>query len=59
MSVRFILPVTREMPFLTSSDRRRYKLVMSEYMYVTPYWIIFTLDLVLSYTDKLLVFCRS
>ena len=58
MKVRFILPVT---------IRKRFSLIQTiEYinwglvrMYVMPYrifWIIFTSDLVISYTYKLLVF---
>ena len=58
MKVRCILPVT---------IRKRFSLLQTiedinvghVSMYVTPYhifWIIFTSDLVISYTDKLLVF---
>ena len=42
--------------FFTPSDHRGFGLVR---MYVMPcriFWMLFTLDLVLSYTDKLLVF---
>ena len=58
MKVRFILPVTirKGVSLLHIIEDINLGLVR---MYVTPYrisWIIFTSDLVISYTDKLLVF---
>ena len=58
MKVRFILPVMIRKRFrlLQTIENINFGLVR---MYVTPYrisWIIFTSDLVISYTDKLLVF---
>ena len=58
IKVRFILPVTirkRFSPLQTIEDIN----VGLVRTYVTPYrisWMIFTSDLVISYTDKLLVF---
>ena len=56
--VRFILSVTirKRFSLLQIIDGINFCLIK---MYMTPYrisWIIFTLDLVISYTDKLLVF---
>ena len=58
MKVRVILPVTIKKRFslLRTIEGINFGLVR---MYVTPYrtfWKIFTSDLVISYTDKLLVF---
>ena len=60
MKVRVILPVTirKRFSLLQTIEGRNFGLVR---MYVTPYrifWKIFTSDLVISYTDKLLVFRR-
>ena len=58
LKVRFILPVTirKHFSLLQTIEDINVGLVR---MYVMPYrisWIIFTSDLVISYTDKLLVF---
>ena len=58
MKVRFILPVTIRTRFslLETIEDINFGFVR---MYMTPYrisWIIFTSDLILSDTDKLLVF---
>ena len=58
MKVHFILPVTigKRLSLLQTIEDIHFSLVR---MYVTPYrifLIIFTSDLVISYTDKLLVF---
>ena len=58
MKVHFILSVTigKRFSLLQTIEDIHFGLVR---MYVTPYlifWIIFTSDLVISYTDKLLVF---
>ena len=58
MKVRFILPVTirKRFSLLQTIEYVKFGLVR---MYVAPYrifWIICTSDLVISYTDKLLVF---
>ena len=58
MKVRVILPVTirKRFSLLQTIEGINFGLVR---MYVTPYhifWKIFTSDLVISYTDKLLVF---
>ena len=58
MKVRLILPVTirKRFSLLQTIEGINFGLVR---MYVTPYrifWKIFTSDLVISYTDKLLVF---
>ena len=58
MKVRVILPVTirKRFSLLRTIEGKNFGLVR---MYVTPYrffWKIFTSDLVISYTDKLLVF---
>ena len=57
MKVRFIFPVIiRKLLLIQTIKDINFGLVR---MYVTPYrisWIIFTSDLVISYTDKLLVF---
>ena len=58
MNVRFILPVTirKRFSLLHTIEGINDGLVR---MYVTPFrifWIIFTSDLVISYSDKLLVF---
>ena len=58
MKVRFILPVTSRKRFslLQTIEGINFGIVR---MYVTPYrisWMIFTYDLVIGYTDKLLVF---
>ena len=58
MKVRFILPATirKRFSLLKTIEGINFGFVR---MYVAPYrifWIIFTSDLVISYTDKLLVF---
>ena len=58
MKVRVILPVTirKRFSLLRTIEGMNFGLVR---MYVTPYrffWKVFTSDLVISYTDKLLVF---
>ena len=58
MNVRFILPATirKHFPLLQTIAGINFGLAR---MYMTPYrifWIIFTSELVISYTDKLLVF---
>ena len=58
MKVRFILPVTirKRFSLIQTIEDINWGLVR---MYVMPYrifWIIFTSDLVISYTYKLLVF---
>ena len=58
VKLHFILPVTirKRFSLLQTTEDINFGLVR---MYVTPYrifWIIFTSDLVISYTDKLLVF---
>ena len=58
MKVRFILPVTirKRFSLLQTIEGKNFGLVR---LYVTPYrifWKILTSDLVISYTDKLLVF---
>ena len=57
MKVRFIVPVTigKRFVLLQTIEDINFDLVR---IYVTPYrisWVIFTSDLVISYTDKLLV----
>ena len=61
MKVHCILPVTIRKRFFTSTDHRGFKFGLVR-MYVTPcriFWIIFTSDLIIGYTDELLVFVAN
>ena len=51
----YLATCINETAFFTSTDHRRYILFDLVRMYVTPYRIFITSDLVISYTDKLLV----
>ena len=50
------LPCKDKKTFFTSKDHRGHKLVRMYEAHYHIFWIIFKSDLVISYTDKLLVF---